>query len=545
MPDEKEVEAVAATQQGNRRIGLLIVTLAMLAFVLLGVPSRMLTQWTYAVERGKLQADSEELAALNQDLAGVQEVSHAFRLVAKVARPGVVHIRVSRDEGAQERIIELNREYAELSEQLERARRRIRSHSEKQPTAEEIIEILSRLRQIAQELEVLAERISPGSGSGIIFDEEGHILTNSHVVAGRSEIRVILPDAREYEATLIGTDPHTDLALLKIDAADLHPLKFGDSDRMEVGDWVVAVGAPFELPQSVTHGIISATGRNDVLAGRGIIYADFLQTDAAINPGNSGGPLLNLRGEVVGVNTAIATRAGASYNAGIAFTIPSNLAVKIANKLKESGEVARGWLGITMGELTAADREILSINNQRGVLVAAIVERAPADKAGLRIEDVILTVNGTAVANMAQLRGLIADVAPGDEATLGLVRGDQPAEITLELGRRPASAEFDAIMRRSRGGRELPGLGLYARTLLPSIAAGFGHSAQDRGVLVSEAPRIRAGIPLPRVVACNGESVGTLRELEQRLNSIAKEKTIELEIVDPDGEHRTVKFTRP
>jgi serine protease Do len=313
---------------------------------------------------------------------------------------------------------------------------------------------------------------------------------------------------------------------------------------MQVGDWVVAVGAPFGLSQSVTHGIISATGRSDVLARRGIIYPRFLQTDAAINPGNSGGPLLNLRGEVIGVNTAIATNVGESYNAGIAFTIPSNLAVKIAKQLKKAGEVARGWLGITMGELTAADREFLGIDGPRGVLVAGIVERGPADKAGLRIEDVIETVNGIPIATMAELRGLIADVAPGQEATFDLLRDGRPTEIALKLGRRPAGAELDAIVRRSRNGRELPGLGLYARTLLPSIAPDFGHREQDRGVLVSEAPRIRAGIPLPRVVACNGEAVHTLRQLEQRLDSVAKEKTIELEVVDPDGEHRTVNFTR-
>ncbi|MFQ5805422.1 MAG: S1C family serine protease [Phycisphaerae bacterium] len=534
------------TQQRNPRIAWLVGILALLAFVALGIPSRMLTQWAYAVERGRLQASSEELVAVNQDLARVQEVSQAFRLVAKVARPSVVHIRVSADETAHERFVELNREQAELREQLDRARRRIHSDAPQKPSAEEIIRLYHRLREIAGELEVLAERLSPASGSGIIFDQDGHILTNSHVVVGRHEIGVRLPDEREYEAALIGSDPQTDLALLKIDAPNLHPLKFGDSDRLEVGDWVIAVGAPFGLSQSVTHGIISATGRNYIrrLAERGILYQDFLQTDAAINPGNSGGPLLNLQGEVIGVNTAIATN-GDSYNAGIAFTIPSNMAVKIANQLKEAGEVARGWLGITMGELTAADREILGIEGRRGVLVASIIERAPADKAGLLVEDAILTVNGQTVANMAELRGAIADISPGDNAMLDLLHDGEPAEITVKLDRRPPDLESTRITSRSRGGRELPGLGLYARTLLPSIATGFGHSEEDRGVLVSEAPRIWEGIPLPRVVACNGEAVRTLKQLEQRLSSIAKEKTIEFELVDPDGERRTVKFTRP
>ncbi len=537
-----------ARQQGNSRVGWLVVTLALLALVALGLPGRMLTQWAYAVERGKLQADSEELATVKQDLARVQEVSHAFRLVAKVARPGVVHIRVSRDEKAHERIIELNREHAELSEQLEIARRRIRSDSEEQPTAEEIIEIITRLRQIADELEVLAERVSPGSGSGIVFDQAGHILTNSHVVAGRSEIRVTLPDEREYEATVVGTDSSSDLAVVKIDAAELHPLAFGDSDRVEVGDWVIAVGAPFGLSQSVTHGIISATGRNDVIPRRGIIYQNFLQTDAAINPGNSGGPLLNLQGQVIGVNTAIATN-GDSYNAGIAFTIPSNMAVKIANQLKERGEVARGWLGITMGELTAADREIFGIEGRRGVLVDAVLERTPADEAGLLVEDVILSVNGKSVENMAELRGFIADIFPGESAKFGLLRDEEQTEITVKLGRRPRDdEEFAATAARRRRAREFEGLGFYARTLLPDFAPRVGYTERDRGAVIVAVIEDRENMPAVEpgelIVACNGRPVENVAALAQALKIAADNRAVKLELVNSAGDYRVVEFKR-
>ena len=335
----------------NPRLAWLLAALVLVGFIAVGVPGRLLSRWAYACERGRLQATNEGLTALSQDLARVEEVSHAFRLVAKVARPGVVHIRVRSDvaeEGDDPMWRELRQQLEEqLGEQFDEQRWRdfLRQHRE-----------------------------APASGSGIIFDEQGYVLTNNHVVAGRDEILVTLPDEREFPATLVGNDPMTDLAVIKIDASDLHALKFGDSDRVEVGDWVIAVGAPFGLSQSVTHGIISATGRDSVepLTEKGILYQNFLQTDAAINPGNSGGPLLNLRGEVIGVNTAIATN-GDGYNAGIAFTIPSNMALKVASQLKESGAVARGWLGITMGELEAADRELLGIEGHRGVLVVGIV----------------------------------------------------------------------------------------------------------------------------------------------------------------------------
>ena len=537
---------MSATQYGKPRVGWLAAALVLLALAALGVPNRMLTQWGYAVERGRLRASTEELAAVGQDLARVEEVSRAFRLVAKVARPGVVHIRVRGGEEAYTRIKELEREREELIERWEALEQKIGKEADDLETyRSEIRDLLRHLRQNAEEIATLQQTLPPGSASGIIFDEGGHILTNNHVVGGRRDIRVTLPDEREYEATLVGSDPKTDLAVIKIDASDLHPLKFGDSDRVEVGDWVIAVGAPFGLSQTVTHGIISATGRSDVLTGRGILYQNFLQTDAAINPGNSGGPLLNLKGEVVGVNTAIATN-GDAYNAGIAFTIPANMAVRIADQLKQTGQVARGWLGITMGELTTADREVFGVEGRQGVLVDAVIEHAPADQAALLVEDVILTVNGTAVANMADLRGRIADILPGHDATLGLLRDGARTEITVKLGRRPTDVELDSSARDSRRARELPQLGLYARTLLPSFAPRAGYKEDDRGARVidvtgdeSNAAPIEPG---ELIVACNGEPVTTVAALSRVLEATSKNRTVKLEVVDPEGQRRTVRY---
>jgi len=510
--------------QWNARLGWLLALAALLAAIAAGVPDRPVTQWACAIERGRLEADSQELATLGDDLARPEEVARAFRLVAKVARPGVVHIRV-RDpvEEADDPA------WRELRRQLE--------------------ERLGERFNENQWREFLRQQGgNAASGSGIIFDREGHILTNNHVVEGRSEIVVTLPDEREYPAVLVGSDRNTDLALVKIEASDLHPLRFGDSDRVEVGDWVIAVGAPFELAHTVTHGIISATGRSDVgdLARRGILHQNFLQTDAAINPGNSGGPLLNLRGEVIGVNTAIAT-GGNGYNAGIAFAIPSNLAVRIANELKTSGQIARGWLGITMGELTPADRGVLGLEGRGGVLIAGVIVGGPAEQAGLRVEDVVLSVNGRSVSNMGELRSAIADVRPGDRATLSLLRDGQQSDLTVTLGRRPPEDRISDTSETSHAGRELPRLGVFGRTLLPSFAWRAGFGERDRGVLVVEAADdgTTAITPGELIVACDGKPVATLANLEQILGRAQKGRPLELEVVTRSGERRTVRIDQP
>ena len=549
-----------AMQERDPRLGWMFVLLVALALVALGLPSRMLTGWTYAVERGKLRANSEELATTSEDLAHLQDVSHAFRLVAKVARPGVAHIRVSRDEAAHDRIVELNREQAELSEQLDVARTQLGSEAAEQPPAEDIIEAYVRLREIAGEIEVLSERLAPGSGSGIIFDRDGYILTNNHVIEGRGAIRVILPDEREYEATLIGSDPKTDLAVIKIDTVDLHPLDFGDSDQMEVGDWVIAVGAPFGLSQTVTHGIVSATGRNDVSLGRGIIYRNFLQTDAEINPGNSGGPLLNLRGEVIGVNTAIATRADSRYNAGIAFTIPSNTAVKIAAGLKESGRVARGWLGIILSELSEDDVELFGLRDRQGVLVDTVFADSPAKRAGLLCEDVILAVGGIRTGSAPAVQAVVADTSPGETAEITVRRDGHEETVRVKLGLQPDNVE---VVPRNAGttiARELKPLALKVRSMRTGLSntifrnSGSTHLVQllssyeqQRGVFVlgvgepvdGKRPDIEPG---ELIVAVNGQSVSCVAALAQLLETNREEKTFNLDIVGPDGQRRTVEY---
>ncbi len=519
----------------SNRVSYLAVAGVLVAVLSVGLGDRLLTRWAYALEQGRIQANSDELA-------GVQEVSRAFRMVAKIVRPGVVHIRVSGLGDPQAR------------KDIEQ---RLRAYFGDRLSDGEIEELLRRYFEAPA-----------SSGSGIILDREGHILTNNHVVGGRAEIFVRLHDEREYLATLVGADRKTDLAVVKINAPDLHPLEFGDSDKMEVGDWVLAVGAPFGLTQSVTHGIVSAKGRGDML-NIPILYQDFLQTDAAINPGNSGGPLVNLRGEVIGVNTAISTN-GEGFNLGVAFTIPSNMARSIARQLITRGEVARGWLGISMAELTNKDVGLFSLQGKRGVMVNVVYQESPARQAGLQCEDIIVTVNGKPVNSMRELRVEVAGLLPGERAALKLIRDRQELAIDVPLGKQPENIDVFVSRAKAVVARDVSPLALQVRTMRDGLARTLedylGSSAQDlpawvgqhtdkRGVLVlngarpgeAEKPTGESPVglaPGELIVSCNDRPVVSVTELTQAIEAAGDSRHVELVVLKPDGERRTVRVKR-
>src|SRR5215471_2208430 len=259
-----------------------------------------------------------------------------------------------------------------------------------------------------------------GAGSGFIISADGQILTNYHVVGDADRVTVKLNDGREFTAKTIGTDQPSDIAVIKIEAHDLPVLRLGDSDAMEVGDWVIAAGNPFGLTESITVGVVSAKGRSRL----GIAdFEDFIQTDAAINPGNSGGPLINLQGEAIGVNTAIASRSGGYM--GIGFAIPINMVKAIKEQLVTQGKVVRGYLGVRIQELTRALAESLNIEATEGILLADVSPRSPAAKAGLKRGDVILSFNGHAVQDPGQLRNTVAMTAPGTKVPLQILRDNQ------------------------------------------------------------------------------------------------------------------------
>jgi serine protease Do len=265
-------------------------------------------------------------------------------------------------------------------------------------------------------------------GSGFIIDTDGYIVTNNHVVEDADNIKVKLKNEEEFEATVVGRDPKTDIALIKIKAKkDLPNLATGDSDELMVGQWVVAIGSPFGLEQTVTAGIVSAKGR---VIGSGP-YDDFIQTDASINPGNSGGPLLNMNGEVVGINTAII--AGGT---GIGFAIPINLAKKIIGQLKKDGEVTRGWLGVAIQSLNGELKEYYGVENGAGALVTEIFPGDPADKAGIKVKDIIISVNGKAVKDSRALSSIIADVGVGENVNIVVLRNGKKKVFKANIAKR-------------------------------------------------------------------------------------------------------------
>jgi serine protease DegS len=276
------------------------------------------------------------------------------------------------------------------------------------------------------------KRLENSLGSGVIVSTDGYILTNNHVIEGADEIRVALSDGRNTQAKVVGTDPETDLAVLKISYSHLPTAVIGRSENLRVGDVVLAIGNPFGVGQTVTQGIVSATGRSQL----GIsTFENFIQTDAAINPGNSGGALIDPGGHLVGVNTAIFTQSGGSQ--GIGFAIPSTLAKGIMKQIIENGEVIRGWLGIDAQDLSPALADSFNLKDANGAIVAGVVRGGPGDKAGIQSGDIILGVNETTVVDARDVMIKIAAVRPGTEVHLRLIRGGREQQVTVRVGQRP------------------------------------------------------------------------------------------------------------
>ncbi|MBL9000722.1 MAG: Do family serine endopeptidase [Phycisphaerae bacterium] len=332
-----------------------------------------------------------------------------------------------------------------------------------------------------------------GEGSGVIVSDDGRILTNNHVIHDAETITVKLSDGRELPAALTGADPETDLAVIKIEASGLTAARIGSSDALQPGDWVVAVGSPFGLDHTVTAGVVSAKSRADVGLNT---FEDFIQTDAAINPGNSGGPLINLRGEVVGINSAIRSAGGG--NNGIGFAIPSSTFVRVMDSLIASGKVERGYLGVSTQALTADLATSLNADNPRGALVAEVVPDAPADKAGLRSGDIITAVNGRTVGSSRELVNTVGGLSPGEEAAITILRDGKPTTVTVNLGTRPTKGATAPATDPST-----PTLGLSLQKMNDDLAKQLGMK-DARGVLIAEvedgSPAAEAGLESGHVI---------------------------------------------
>ncbi len=359
-------------------------------------------------------------------------------------------------------------------------------------------------------------------GSGFIFDRNGFIVTNNHVVENADQIKVKLFDDSEYDAVVVGRDPKTDLALIKIDARkSLTPLKLGNSDKLKVGSWVTAIGSPFGLEQTVTAGIVSAKGRT---IGSGP-YDDFIQTDASINPGNSGGPLINMRGEVVGINTAIV--AGAQ---GIGFAIPINLAKGIIDQLKESGEVSRGWLGIGIQDLTPELAKYYGIADSRGVIVTQVGKGDPADKAGIRTNDIILSINGKPVTTSRDLSMRIANTPVGEKVSIQLIRNGEKKTVEVKLAKKTDEPEMAA--RQEDNGVE-DHFGAKLTALTPENARNFGFPENEWGILIVDLQMgsngDKAGLERGDLIKeVNHTPVKTLADFDRLVGAVPAGRNIQL-----------------
>jgi serine protease Do len=359
-------------------------------------------------------------------------------------------------------------------------------------------------------------RFTMGVGSGVIVDEKGTVLTNYHVVRGADVVNVKLADKREFEAEVVGVDEKTEVAVLRIEGDHFTPATLGDSDKAEVGDWVLAIGNPFGLSQTVTAGIVSAKGRANV----GIAdYEDFIQTDAAINPGNSGGPLVNMNGEVIGINTAIVS--GSRSNAGVGFAIPSNMAKAVMEELINEGKVTRGHLGVWIQDLNEDLAGKFGISEIKGALVSDVIEDSPAEKAGIQTGDVIVRYNDREVEDASRLRNMVAATAPETKVELEIIREGESKTISVVIGTQPGESLSEVKKTE---------LGLSVDDLTPEVAKELGVEKAE-GVVVTEVepggPAEEAGVRRGDVIVeLDRQAVKNVEEFNEALAKSEEETNV-------------------
>ena len=377
-------------------------------------------------------------------------------------------------------------------------------------------------------------------GSGVIVDsKKGYILTNNHVVDDMDGIRVKLIDKREFEATIIGTDPKTDLAILQIDAENLDDIRMGDSDELRVGEWVMAVGSPFSenLSHTVTTGIVSAIGRSNILDSGS--YEDFIQTDAAINPGNSGGALLNMDGELIGINTAIATGGYEKGNRGVGFAIPSSMANRIMTDLIDKGYVTRSWLGVIIQDLDSETADALDIDTRNGALIADVVKDSPAEAAGIQEGDVIIEFNGKSIANTANLKNVVSLSTPESTNRVKVIRDGAPKTVKVTLQELPENPNQFVSRERTTTND----FGLQLKRINKTLRKQYEIDSDQDGLVVTRIDRngeafqkgIREGDLVKRV---GTEKVESITEFKRLVEKSKSKGTVLLLVKKPGGGSR-------
>jgi serine protease Do len=382
------------------------------------------------------------------------------------------------------------------------------------------------------------QRETQSLGYGFIISEDGYVLTNNHVVADADEIMVRLPDRSEMQAKLIGADPRSDVALLKIEGDGLPTVKIGKSEELKSGEWVVAIGSPFGFDHTVTAGVVSATGRS--LPNES--YVPFIQTDVAINPGNSGGPLFNLKGEVVGINSQIFTRSGGFM--GLSFAIPIDVAMDVANQLREDGKVSRGWLGVVIQEVNKDLAESFGLERPAGALVAQVMDGGPAAKGGLKVGDVILEVNGESIDMSGDLPHLIGSMKPGSEAKLEVVRDGQHKTLNIDIGAIPEDGD---LLAGNAGGTTHTNNRLGVSVTELTDAQRQALEIQGGVVIaeISEGPAAMIGLrPGDVITHLNNEAIESVKEFSKVVKDLPKNRSVSMRVLR-EGRASFITFKLP
>lgn len=477
----------------------------------------------------------EGISAEDQDaLAHLDRVSKGYSIIAERVKPSVVSIRA----------LAVNKEFN------------------------------AELRRMLGDEDLPMVPIS-GTGSGVIFDSEGYIVTNNHVVDEADMVRVTLADGRELRARIVGTDRMSDLAVIKIDAEGLTACRFGDSDTVRAGHIVLAIGSPFKFGHSVSHGIISAVGRSNVDVD--IDYKNWLQTDAPINPGNSGGPLINTRGEVVGISVAIATESG-GYQ-GVGFAIPANTVTRVTDRLKRGERIVRGYLGVEIKPVNRVVADVYGLKDVRGALLGLVGPDSPAAKAGLKPEDIVLSIDGQEVQSLEHLQDAVAWTAPGTRSTFQVWRNGRPKQLMVEIGEQPPNfrtqgSTLDLQRRRDRDsektnsrrqrpsepektngsiepsrrpeGEQFEKFGMYAATLTPELREKYKISEDIKsGVVITQVDPLGEayGADLRRrfvIQRVNDDKIESLTDFKRVLKKSENDKGIRLQVVAGEQTFYTV-----
>lgn len=484
---------------------------ALLGAVALGAAGGSWVATIYQRTPANVSVAQEKATAARAALASAPDLSQAFKLTAQAVRPSVVSI------SSVKKVRMLN------------PRLRQRPGAPGMPGIPGVPDELRRFfgdepfeRMFPQMPQTPEDFNQEGLGSGVIVTADGLILTNNHVVAGADEVTVTTADARQLRAKIVGADRATDVAVLKVDAKDLVPAPLGNSDSLEVGDWVMAIGSPLGFSQTVTAGIISAMGRQVGVTNGG--YEDFLQTDAAINPGNSGGPLVNLKGEVVGINTAIASRSGGF--SGIGFAIPVNMARSVMDQIRDNGKVTRGRIGAAIQDLSEDLAKSFGYSGREGALIDDVVPDSPAAKAGLKPGDIVTKYQGKPVRSSSQFRNAVAATAPNTQADLEIFRDGKKQTLQVQIGLL-SDDELARSQPEAAGEEEsAESLGLSVQPLTPDLARQLGVKDGQTGVVISGVEpgslAARGGLrPGDLITSVGGQPVANLKEFR---DAMAKQK---------------------